>query len=394
MNSQLFLELAFGLCIGLLCYIYCGYPFLLWIVAKCRRTVPLNRPSGQPLSANQRYYPTVTIAIAAHNEESCIGRTIENKLQLDYPTDRMEILVASDASTDRTEAIVRSYCSRGVRLFRQDSRRGKASALDSILAEATGQILVFSDANSIFDPGALLALVRNFRDRQVGYVTGRTLYLDQTGSIIGAGCSAYMRYENALKRLETTFGSTIGVDGGIDAMRRHLLKTIPTDELPDLYLPLLVLSQGYRVVYEEQAILFEPSLTRVPSEWAMRVRVSMRAFRTISTMRHLLNPFRYPRTAFQLLSHKVLRYLAGLLQIGAFASNLALVAAGPPYLALFGAQLVFYLAAFAGATRVGARSAPAAKYVFYFCLLNAAAIAALFRFLRGERRIVWTPREG
>ena len=384
MHASVFESIFWGSVLAL-AYVYAGYPFFL-IVAGALKKRAVRKDDG--------HQPTVSILISAFDEERCIASTIRNKLDLDYPAEKIEILVTSDGSTDGTDERVRAFAANGVRLIRQSPRRGKTAALNRMAAEAKGEILVFSDANSIYAKDALRRLVRNFADPEVGYVTGKMIYVDETGSAVGSGCTAYMRYENALRSLETRTGSIIGVDGGIDAVRASLYVPMREDLLPDFVLPMEVLRRGRRVVYESGALLKEPALATSSDEWKMRVRVILRFFHALSAARAALNPFRHPQACFRILSHKVLRYLAGVFQISAFAAN-AVLAAGPgPYRALLAAQGAFYLLFILGATEHGARRVPGARFAYYFCLLNAAALAALGRFARGERQVVWTPRVG
>lgn len=378
------LEIIFWASLGAAVFVYAGYPLFL-------RLWP-----GRPHRAGENE-PRVSILIAAYNEESCLAATLENKLALDYPSDKLEIWVASDGSTDATDEIARRYADRGVKLLTQNPRQGKTAGLNRLAESATGEILVFSDANSLYAPDAVRRLVRNFADPRVGYVTGKMVYVDKTGSLVGAGCSAYMRYENLLRSLETAAGSVVGVDGGIDAVRKSLYAPMRADLLPDFVLPLTVVEKGFRVVYEPSALLKEDALSGSRDEWRMRVRVTLRAFHALWHKRGLFNPFRYGLFSFQLFVHKLLRYLAGFFQIAALASNVALAGQRPVYAILLAGQVVFYAGAFLGGMleRAGrSGSAGALTLPYYFCLLNGAALLAFWRFLKGDKQIVWAPRKG
>lgn len=376
--------LVFWTAAFLILFIYAGYPAALFFWARLRP-----RPVAKADSL-----PSVTIVIAAYNEESCLEATLSNKLAFDYPADRLEVIVVSDGSTDRTEDIARSFAPR-VRLLIQDPRQGKTAGLNKAVAAAAGEIVMFSDANSLHDPAALRRLVRNFADGTVGYVTGKMVYVDETGSLIGSGCDAYMRYENVLRSLETAVGSVVGVDGGVDAARRSLYEPMSPDMLPDFVLPLKVVEKGFRVVYEESALLRENALSDAGDETRMRVRVTLRSFHALWAMRRLFNPLVGGLFSFQLLVHKLMRYLVGYLQVLLFAAAAALWARGPLYRAAVAAQGIFYGLALLGhlLTRLG-KSINVAKYPYYFCLLNACAVAASWRFLRGEKKVLWQPRKG
>jgi cellulose synthase/poly-beta-1,6-N-acetylglucosamine synthase-like glycosyltransferase len=252
-------------------------------------------------------------------------------------------------------------------------------------------LIVFADANSIYRPDAIRMLARNFADPRVGYVTGRMIYVSADGSVVGDGCSAYMRYENRLRAAETRLGSIVGVDGGIDAVRTALYRPMRADQLPDFVLPLSVVGQGFRVVFEPEAYLTEETLAESSAELRMRIRVSLRALWALRSQVRLLNPFAYPVFAWQLWSHKLLRYLSFIPLVAACVLNVALLTSGWMYGALFVGQVLFWLAAFAGSKHA---NWPIARMAFYFLLLNVACAVALARYLRGEQQVIWQPRVG
>jgi cellulose synthase/poly-beta-1,6-N-acetylglucosamine synthase-like glycosyltransferase len=367
-------------------YIYAGYPIALWVMKALKKNDPPRKHAIEP---------AVTILVPAYNEASCILDTVMNKLSLDYPSDRFEVLVVSDGSTDRTDDIVRRIGSNKVRLLRQEPRAGKTSAINMAIPEARGEILVFSDANSIYERGALKAIVANFADERVGYVTGKMIYANPDGSVTGDGCSLYMKYENTLRSLETSVGSVVGVNGGIDAIRKSLYTRMNADQLPDFVLPLKVIEQGYKVVYEPDAILKEHSLKASRDEYRMRVRVSLRALWALSDMRELLSIRRYGLYSWQLFSHKHLRYMAYLFMASAYVSNLILAYSDPNYLFFFLAQSVCYGSALVAflLEKNGFRCGP--FYIpYYFTLLNLASAHATYKFIRRQKQVLWTPRKG
>lgn len=366
-------------------YVYFIYPVIaLALASALKRRVDKGRIT-----------PGVSIVIAAFNEEAHIGATIENKLRLDYPKDRLEIIVASDGSTDGTDGIVRGYAGRGVRLMRQERRQGKTAALNMAVPRATGEIIVFSDSNSIYAPGALRGLVSNFADPAVGYVTGKMVYVNRDGSVIGDGCSAYMKYENWLRSLETSLGSVVGVDGGVDAVRKSLYSLMRPDQIPDFVLPLKVVEKGFRVVYDPEALLNENSLSGSSDEYRMRVRVSLRSLHALWDMRSLLNPIRHGLFSWQLLSHKVLRYGVFVFLGAMYVLSLAL-AGEVLYRTVFVLQNLFYAAALAGLyiEKNGRKNVRIFYVPFYFCVINLAAAHAFWKFLHNEKQAVWVPRKG
>ncbi len=370
-----------------LVFIYIGYPISMWLAGKFVSRKHSVTPPDKP---------KVTIIIPAFNEEKCIRENIENKLNQNYPQDKLQIIVVSDDSTDDTNNIVSEFASKypdKVELINQIPRQGKTAGVNKAVKKATGSILVFADANSIFDIDAITQLVKTFDDQDVGYVTGKMVYTHSDGSLVGDGCSAYMKYENHLRVLESNMGSIVGVDGGVDAMRKELFTELRPDQLPDFVQPLSVVKQGYRVVYNSEALLKEEALEENKSEFRMRVRVSLRAYWALLDMKILFNPLQFGLFSYQLFSHKALRYLAFIPQIAAFVSNAALMNEGFVFTALFIGQIVFYLLAFYGHINQSS-SNKLVKLSYYLCLVNLAAMIAFFQFVRGKKIVIWKPRVG
>jgi cellulose synthase/poly-beta-1,6-N-acetylglucosamine synthase-like glycosyltransferase len=298
---------------------------------------------------------------------------------------------------------VRRYEGEKVRLIRQEPRAGKTSALNKAVPQSKGEIIAFSDANSLWEKSGLRNLVKNFNDPSVGYVTGKMVYGNPDGSMVGDGCTAYMKYENLLREFETKIGSVVGVDGGIDAIRKSLYQPMKNDQLPDFVLPLKVVEQGYRVVYEPSAILTEHALKDAKDEYKMRVRVSLRALWALRDMRSLLSFPRLPGPRFpssyiftwQMWSHKVLRYLCFLFLAGAFAANLALWPVSDTYRTIFALQCLAYLCAvFFPVLQKVWSPFKVLYFLNYFALLNLAAGHAFVKFLIGRKQTIWTPRKG
>ena len=382
------MDYVFWASLGLVIYIYIGYPLVIDLLARL-----LRRSHDRSV-----ILPRVSILIAAYNEEQDIEATLRNKVAQDYPRDRLEVLVVSDESTDATDSIVEAFAATAdvpVRLFRQYPRRGKTAGLNMLAGHATGEILVFSDANSLYSTDAVRKLVQNFADADVGYVTGKMVYTSPDGSLVGDGCSSYMKYENWLRERETRIGSVVGVDGGVDAMRSALYQKLSADQLPDFVQPLKVVEQGKRVIYEPGALLKEAALESAGHEYPMRVRVSLRAMWAMHDLRILFNPFRYGLYSFQFLSHKLLRYLAFVPVILVFVSNLLLLGQGVVYQVLMAGQILFYLLAATGHILAGRAGSPAVIALpYYFTLLNVACLHAAWRYIRGEKQVIWKPRTG
>lgn len=377
---QVTAEVGFWFCVFVVAYVFIGYPLTLLALPRRRVT---REPAGQP---------RVTVVIAAYNEAHNIERTVLNKLRQDYPANVLDVVVVSDGSSDGTDDLVRRLNDPRITLLRQEPRQGKTLALNRGVGAATGDIIVFSDANSFYAPDAISRLVEAFADRSVGYLTGHLVYEDPGETAVGEGSGIYMRYENWIRTLESRVGSVVGVNGGIDAVRRHLYRRMRADQLPDFVLPLQVVEQGYRVVFCEAARSSEQALGRQWDEFKMRVRVSLRALHGLYDMRALLAP-RFGLFAFQLWVHKVVRYALFIPLVLAFLFNMMLLSQ-PFYAALFALQIVCYGLALVGWLSGGRIRFRPVFVPFYFCLVNAAAGTALVRFLRGERQVLWTPRKG
>ncbi|MFC3114999.1 glycosyltransferase family 2 protein [Cellvibrio fontiphilus] len=379
------MELLFWLSVLVVFYIYIGYPILLRYLPK-RKSMVVNESNE---------LPRVTVLIPAFNEAAVIGQTIHNKLTQNYPADRLEIIVISDESEDGTDDIVTQIAAQDarVKLVRQVPRQGKTSGLNLAMPQANGDIVVFSDANSHYQPDAIRQLINCFNDPEVGYVTGKMVYVNEEGNVIGDGCSAYMKYENHLRALESQVSSVVGVDGGVDAIRKSLYQPMNADQLPDFVLPLKVVTQGKRVIYCENALLNEESLSNSQSEFRMRVRVSLRAYWAMWDMKHLFNPFKYGLFSLQLVSHKLLRYLAFIPLFLALISNGLITGEGWLYQIAFITQIIFYSAAAFVSLNDGTKNKWLAL-TNYFCLINIAAAMAFIKFIKREKIVIWKPRVG
>jgi cellulose synthase/poly-beta-1,6-N-acetylglucosamine synthase-like glycosyltransferase len=379
------MTLLFWLSALLVIYIYVGYPLLLRVLPK------------KPLSidTDNAQQPKVTVLIPAFNEAKVIADTIHNKLSQDYPAELLQVIVISDESEDGTDDIVNSIAASDnrVSLIRQSPRQGKTSGLNLAMPNASGDIIIFSDANSHYAPDAIANLVACFSDPQVGYVTGKMIYVNSDGSVIGDGCSAYMKYENHMRELETQVESVVGVDGGVDAIRKSLYQPMNADQLPDFVLPLKVVTQGKRVIYCDKALLNEESLSSSQSEFRMRVRVSLRAYWAMWDMRHLFNPFNYGIFTLQLTSHKLLRYLAFIPLLLALISNGFITGDSNFYSLTFLVQILFYGAAAFVALNDGTNNRWLGL-ANYFCLINIASAMAFIKFIKGEKIVLWKPRVG
>jgi biofilm PGA synthesis N-glycosyltransferase PgaC len=374
------MKTLFWLSLGLLFYIYFGYPTLVAILARIRSR-PVNR---RPIR------PTVSLLIAAHNEECHIQRKLENLLDLEYPRDRLEIVVTSDGSTDRTVEIARGYESRGVKVLAFDRRRGKPSVLNNTLPQCKGEIIVLSDARQLFNRKALIALVENFSDPSIGAVSGELFLTNDHATHVGQGLGFYWWYEKLIRRYESRIDSTVGTTGAMYAIRRNLFEPIPPDTLlDDVLIPMRIVRGGYRVVFESEAVAYDQAAKTGRQEFARKVRTIAGNLQLFTRERWLWNP-RANRLWFQAISHKALRILGPPLLAAIFAANLYLIGAGDGYRIAFGGQLLFYAGALAGSFLRG--EGVVAKLVsvpYAFCLLNATALVSIIRLLKGTQAVTW-----
>jgi len=369
----------------LLVYVYIGFPALIAAAGRV-----LNRRVQR---AN--ITPPMTLVIAAYNEEQCIAERLDNALASDYPKHALEIIVASDGSTDGTDAIVAGYADRGVRLLRLP-RRGKIYALSDAVYYARGHVLVFSDANTMVEPGALRAIARNFADDSVGGVVGCTGYRLESGSESSSrGESLYWRYDTWLKELESRTGSVVSAHGGLYAIRKGYYRepeeTAVTD---DFIISTSVIALGSRLVFERDARAWEFAVPSSAREFRRRIRLMTRGLRGVAARRPLLNPFHYGFYSVVLFTHKVLRRLTPVALLLLFVSSLLASLAHPAYAALAAGQTLFYAAAVAGyLSRARTIGQLKLLYVpFFYCMANLAALLALLNFARGERIVSWQPQ--
>lgn len=377
------LEVLFIGCIGGCFYAYAGYPLLLLVLARWR---------SRPVRGAEDT-PTVSILIAAHDEAATIAGKLANCLALEYPPGRLEVIVASDGSTDATDSLVDGCGDPRVRLLRLP-RRGKIAALNDAAACAEGEILVFTDANVSLERTALLRLVRPFGDPSVGGVCGEKRLGAAAGDATADGEGAYARYDRWVKMLESRVGSVYGADGALYAVRRSLFVRIADlAQADDLAISGRIVLQRRRLVYEPSAICREAPPSDGLAELRRKVRVANH------TIRATLGLLRAARPGFytvELVSHKLARYAVPLLLITAWIANERLARTEPFYAVTFALQSAFYaLVALGWALR--ARRAGRLRLFsvpYYFGLVNVAALLALFSWLSGRRHIAWKPRAG
>ena len=371
---------AFWLALATALYPWLVYPLLL--AALARRRPP---PAVEPAS-----WPFLSVIVAAHNEAACIRAKLASALGDDYPRDRIEVIVVSDASSDATDRLVADYGDPRVTLLRQEPRGGKSLALNRGVARARGDVLVFTDANALFAPGALARLAAPFADRRVGLVSGHGLYVGQRDA--RAVANGYVRFEAFLRSREASLGVLAGADGAIYALRRALYRDLGPAEVNDLAHAIETAVAGYVARFDPQAYTVEPPSTDARQEFRRHARIVAQNARLIQDwLPRIVGAARFP-LLWALASHRILRWLTGPALAVALGANLVLVGRHPIYALALAAQGAFYALALVGlvSERAGLRLGRAAL-PYYFCVVSVAGLAGLARYLRGGAQAVWAP---
>src|SRR6202050_1176701 len=299
------------ICCGLLTYVYILYPLLVRTLATRFGVRVERRPEWR----------RVTVIVTAYNEQNCIRAKLDNLAALNYPPDLVDILVASDGSSDSTEEIAANYDARRIRVLRVEGRRGKTACANAAAVAASGEILVFTDATTRLHPDALRALIENFADPKAGCVGGRLEYVTDVDNATGCGGEAYCSYELRVSASESALGSLIGVSGCLYAVRKSAYRPIDPELISDFVIAMRMREQGLRTVLAPDAVCFEETLENGGHELSMRVRVAIRSLNALVRERKFLNPLKYGRFAWQLWSHKVLRYASPLLWLARLAAE-------------------------------------------------------------------------
>jgi len=379
------MAVAFWVSAFLVSYTYLLYPTLLWLLTLGRRAAAVADPDQ---------WPSLSLVICAYNEADVIAAKVENALGLDYPVGKLQVVVVCDCCDDGTDQIVAGYADCGVELVQLEQRSGKTAGQNVGVRHATGEYLVFTDANSMYEPGALKALVRPFGDAAVGCVCGQLRYVNPGGGA-GKGEGFYWRYEQFLKRRESLLGSLVGANGSIYAVRRELFEELGPAIISDFIMPIRVVRQGRRVQYEPQAIAVESSGKRFGEELRRRTRIIARSLFGLWTERGVLNPLRRPLFALQVVSHKVIRWLVPVCLLVALISSAAGALTGDRiFAALVAIQALFYGLALLGSLAPGRLGRIGLFYIpAYFTAINLGVLLGLLSFLTGRRYAVWQPIE-
>jgi cellulose synthase/poly-beta-1,6-N-acetylglucosamine synthase-like glycosyltransferase len=374
--------IVFWTCAALIAFVYAAYPILVWFLS---RGVEMAEPAEH---RSEEIWPALTLLIAAYNEEAVIEERVRNALAMDYPHDRLEIVIGLDGCTDETASIVRRLADRRVRILEYSQRRGKATVLNEAMTEIESPIVLMSDANTEIDPQAARRLVRWFQNPQVGAVVGRLILTDPTSGRNSDGL--YWKYETFLKRCEGQLGALLGANGAIYAIRRELYDPIPAETIiDDFVIPLLAkLRSGCAIVYDCDAVAREETAPDVSSEFHRRARIGAGGFQSIALLWRLLDP-RRGWVAFTFLSHKVLRWLCPFFLIGLLICNVFLLDRAFFRWALV-AQLLFYGTSVLAFFAPGSAKLPKPiRLMTMFTSMNAALLVGFVRWLRKRQKAAW-----
>jgi len=375
-------QLIFWTCVALLAYVYAGYPLVVHLMS-------LVSPRSVKRGVIE---PTVTVLITAFNEEDAIAAKLENTLQIDYPASKLEILVASDGSTDRTDEIVNTFAPQGVKLLHVKGRVGKTATQNAAVEASTGEIILFSDATTSYPPDVFASILPNFADQSVGCVAGRLEYVSETETNVGKGARGYWNYETFLKIAESRACSLIGASGCLYAVRKSAYEPLYPEACSDFLICTSIYRKGLRSVFEPEAVCTETTNHHADDEMKMRVRVIAQTFTDLWRNRDMLNPLKSGFFAVELISHKVLRYAVPLILLVLLLVSIPLAGRSVFFAFVLTLQAAFYLMALAGwlLERAGAPISLLAMPL-YFVLANLASAVAFYKFLRGEKYARWEP---
>lgn len=370
--------IIFWLSVAWLAYVYAGYPMLLWLSRLWRKFEP---------RITSDYSPKVSVLISARNEEKDIAWKVRETLSWNYPPEQLELIVASDASEDRTDEILRNIRDPRLKYIRMENRVGKNEVLNRLSKVAAGELLLFSDANSHIGKDCLRSMARYFADPRVGCVTGTEHTQSEEKELaVGSGTRAYLNYEFAVTSLESRVGSTIVCDGSLFAIRRSLFHTLEPDLANDLELPIWIGSQGYALLCDPAASALEKAMRSPREEFNRKRRICGQGVLGFWRLRHCLAGFR----AWQFISRKVMRWMS-LVPMGGILISSAMLWRHPFFALLLGLQFVFYILALSGwMLNLKQRQGGAIFTMpFYFLLVNVAAVTGVIQASTGRRFAVW-----
>jgi cellulose synthase/poly-beta-1,6-N-acetylglucosamine synthase-like glycosyltransferase len=372
-------ESVFVCAIFLVAFAYFGYPITLWLISRIHER-EVHRESA---------LPQVSFIVTVHNEEARIQSKLDNILSLDYPRNKLQILVSSDGSTDRTNEIVRGYADQGIELLDWHERGGKESAQKSAIPRAMGTVIVFSDAATTMENQGLRFLVAAFADASVGCVSSEDRLVGKDGQTSGEGL--YVRYEMWLRGLESSTGSLVGLSGSLFAARREVCENFASDMQSDFRTVFNCVRLGLRAVSERRAVGIYQDTADPKREWERKIRTVVRGLTVLFRHRELLNPLSYGLFSYQLFCHKLLRWLVPLFLVLALTSNVLLAGTSVGYAVLLALQLSFYALGGLGLLMANTQRSVLVRVPTYFLAVNASIAIAWWRYMKGDRIVTWTP---
>ncbi len=383
------MKVAFWFSIFVVFFTYVGYGLLLYALISVRRWIYGRRPIPQLVDYS---LPTLSLIVAAYNEEQIIEDKIRNTLNLVYPQDKLKIIFVTNGSTDRTPDLVRAYDM--IQLLHSSERKGKITAVHQAMKSVDTDLVVFTDANTFLNSNALKLIARHYHDAKVGAVSGEKRVSIEEQSDATAGEGFYWKYESTLKKWDSELYSVVGAAGELFSVRRSLYEPVPADTiLDDFMISMQIAQKGYRIVYEPDAYAVELSSENVGEELKRKVRIAAGGIQSIVRLTALLNPFAYPVLSFQYIGHRVLRWtITPFMLFVALVTNAVLVVwhAGWLYDILLLGQLTFYGMALGGWLLERRKIKIKVLFIpYYFCIMNYAVLAGIIRYLSGKQSAAW-----
>ncbi len=381
--------LLFWISLFVVIYTYVGYGILLYCMVKIKEFF---RPTAKDCYYSYNELPSVTLLIAAYNEEDFIEEKIRNSLALEYPPYKLHLMIVTDGSSDRTPLLVSQYGE--ISHFYQPERRGKIAAVNRVMPFVKTPIVIYTDANTLLNKEAVVNLVRHFKNPRVGAVAGeKRIRHQEKDTASGAGEGIYWKYESALKQWDATLYTVVGAAGELFAIRTQLHREIPSDTIiEDFYTTLSIAQEGYKVAYEPQAYALEGPSASVKEELKRKIRIAAGGIQAIVRLKSLLNIFRYGLLSFQYISHRVLRWtITPFALVALFLSSSFLALEGHFfYQMILMGQILFYSMAGVGYLLEAKHIKMKIFFVpYYFFIMNYAVLAGLIRYVRGSQSVVW-----
>lgn len=383
------MKITFWISLFIIFYTFAGYGILLYIMITLKRAIK----GKKQITTNNNFTPTVTLLIAAYNEESYIDEKVKNCFELQYPSDKLQIAFVTDGSNDKTPEKISQY--NNVTLYHKPERGGKMAAIKRVMPMIESEIVVFTDANTFLNPDAITNLVKHYQKPEVGAVAGeKKIIVDTHADASAAGEGFYWKYESALKKWDYELYSNVGAAGELFSIRRQLYQPVETDTIIDDHMiAMRIAEKGYVIAYEPEAYALESASANTKEEIKRKIRIAAGGMQSILRLKKSANPFYNPVLTFQYISHRVLRWtIAPFLLILVFVLNALIVLNGASllYQLLLGAQVLFYLLAFAGYIFEQKNIRIKAFFIpYYFCLMNYAVITGIVRFFRKKQSAAW-----